>query len=254
MTSETTETTPHEPVATETVEEKTAYETERLRELIGARVVLWDFDGPVCRLFAGHKAEEIAAGLVEWLAGRGLHGLLSETERATLDPQVVLRAVDRRHPGSDLVTELEERLTQEELLAAASAWPTEYADPLIRTWAAVGSRLAVTTNNSPRVVGAYLAGRGLTGCFAPHIYGRTADLHHLKPDPHCLNRALAALGADPGSALMIGDSPSDLVAADRAGVRFLGYASGERRAKALRASGADTVLTSLEPLLLALRG
>ncbi|MGW4285913.1 HAD family hydrolase [Streptomyces sp. NPDC004673] len=254
MTSETTETTPDEPVATETVEKKTAYETEKLRELIGARVVLWDFDGPICRLFARHRAERVAAGLVEWLAGRGLHGLLSEDERDTLDPQVVLRAVDRRHPGSDLVAELEERLTQDELLAAASALPTAYADPLIRTWTAVGSRLAVTTNNSPRVVRAYLAGRGLTGCFAPHIYGRTAELRHLKPDPHCLERALAALGAAPGSALMIGDSPSDLVAADRAGVRFLGYAGGEQRAKQLRASGAETVLTSLEPLLLALRG
>ncbi|MFF0386278.1 HAD family hydrolase [Streptomyces sp. NPDC004286] len=254
MTSETTETTPDEPVATETVEKKTAYETEKLRELIGARVVLWDFDGPICRLFARHRAERVAAGLVEWLAGRGLHGLLSEDERDTLDPQVVLRAVDRRHPGSDLVAELEERLTQDELLAAASALPTAYADPLIRTWTAVGSRLAVTTNNSPRVVRAYLAGRGLTGCFAPHIYGRTAELRHLKPDPHCLERALAALGAAPGSALMIGDSPSDLVAADRAGVRFLGYAGGEQRAKQLRASGAETVLTSLEPLLLTLRG
>ncbi|MFG3047354.1 HAD family hydrolase [Streptomyces sp. NPDC048241] len=254
MTSETTETTPDEPVATETVEKKTAYETEKLRELIGARVVLWDFDGPICRLFARHRAERVAAGLVEWLAGRGLPGLLSEDERDTLDPQVVLRAVDRRHPGSDLVAELEERLTQDELLAAASALPTAYADPLIRTWTAVGSRLAVTTNNSPRVVRAYLAGRGLTGCFAPHIYGRTAELRHLKPDPHCLQRALAALGAAPGSALMIGDSPSDLVAADRAGVRFLGYAGGEQRAKQLRASGAETVLTSLEPLLLALRG
>lgn len=254
MTSETPETTQHELMATETVEEKSDHGIEKLQELIGARVVLWDFDGPVCRLFARHRAERVAAGLVEWLAGRGLRGLLTEDERETLDPQVVLRAVDRRHPGSDLVAELEERLTQDELLAAASAWPTPYADPLIRTWAAVGSRLAVTTNNSPRVVHAYLAERGLTGCFAPHVYGRTAELHRLKPDPYCLDRALAALGAAPESALMIGDSPTDLVAAERAGVRFLGYASGERRAKQLRASGADTVLTSLEPLLLALRG
>ncbi|MFD4786031.1 HAD family hydrolase [Streptomyces sp. NPDC058459] len=254
VTSETPETTRHELVATETVEKKTDYEPGKLREMIGARVVLWDFDGPVCRLFARHRAERVAAGLMEWLAARGLRGLLDEDERDTPDPQVVLRAVDRRHPGSDLVTELEERLTQDELLAAASAWPTPYADPLIRTWTAAGSRMAVTTNNSPRVVRAYLAGRGLTGCFAPHIYGRTAELRHLKPDPHCLERALAALDAAPGSALMIGDSPSDLEAAERAGVRFLGYAPGEQRAGQLRAAGAGTVLTSLEPLLLALRG
>lgn len=251
MTSDTTQT---DPVSTEPATGETANEIEKLRELIKrARVVLWDFDGPICRLFAGHKAEHVAGDLVEWLEGRGLHGLLTETERESLDPHIVLRAVDRRHPGSDLVAELEERLTQEELRAASSAMPTAYADPVIRTWTAVGSRLAIATNNSPRVVRSYLDTRGLTECFAPHIYGRTQDLHRLKPDPHCLNRALSAMGAAPTAALMIGDSPSDLDAAVRADVPFLGYARNEQKAKLLRAAGAEHVVGSLEPLLGLLR-
>ena len=233
---------------------ETENDPHELRDLSGrARVVLWDFDGPICRLFAGHSAERVASDLVSWLESRGLHGLLTETERESLDPHVVLRAVDRRHPGSDLVAELEERLTQEELRAASSAWPTAYADPLIRTWAAVGSRLAITTNNSPRVVRTYLAGRGLADCFAPHISGRTRELHHLKPHPHCLNRALNAMGVAPGDALMIGDTPSDREAAEGAGVPFLGYARNERKARLLKAAGADVVLDSLEPLLRLLR-
>lgn len=242
MTSDTTQT---EPVTAE---------TENLRDLITrARVVLWDFDGPICRLFAGHSADRVATDLVDWLEGRGLHGLLTGTERESLDPHVVLRAVDRRHPGSDLVAELEERLTQEELRAAASAWPTPYADPLIRTWTALGSRLAITTNNSPVVVRRYLDSRGVLSCFAPHIYGRTQDLHHLKPDPHCLNRALTATGVAPRDALMIGDTPSDHEASLRAGVPFLGYARNPRKAKLLRESGAETIVDSLEPLLRTLR-
>ncbi|MFM9537808.1 HAD family hydrolase [Streptomyces turgidiscabies] len=229
--------------------------TENLREVIArARFVLWDFDGPVCRLFAGHSAEVVAVELVEWLEGRGLHGLLTETERESLDPHVVLRAVDRRHPGSDLVDELEKRLTQEELRAASLAMPTPYADPLIRTWTAVGSRLAVATNNSPLVVREYLAGRGLTSCFAPHVYGRTQELRYLKPHPHCLNRALNAMGAAPSSALMIGDTPSDYLAAKEAGVPFLGYARNGHKEKLLRDAGAGTVVGSLEPLLRVLRG
>ncbi|CAL9520201.1 HAD family hydrolase [Streptomyces sp. enrichment culture] len=246
MTSETTRTDP----ATAGTESEPA----DLRSLITrARVVLWDFDGPVCRLFAGHSAERVAGDLVSWLEGRGLHGLLTETERGSLDPHVVLRAVDRGHPNSDLVTELEERLTQEELRAAASAMPTPYADPLIRTWSAVGSRLAVATNNSPRVVRRYLTGRGLVACFAPHVYGRTRELRHLKPDPHCVVRALNAMGAAPRSALMIGDTPSDLAAARTAGVPFLGYARTERKAGLLREAGATTVVDSLEPVLAAVR-
>ncbi|WP_405948972.1 HAD-IA family hydrolase [Streptomyces prunicolor] len=234
---------------------ETEKETENLRELITrAHVVLWDFDGPICRLFAGHKAERVAGELVEWLEGRGLHGLLTDDERKSLDPHIVLRAVDRRRPGSDLVAELEERLTQEEMRATASAMPTAYADPLIRTWRAAGSRLAIATNNSPRVARAYLASRGLVTCFAPHVYGRTQDLHRLKPDPHCLNRALSAMGAAPDAALMIGDSPTDFDAAREARVPFLGYARNEGKAKLLRAGGAAHVVDSLEPLLRILRG
>ncbi|MFJ6572362.1 HAD family hydrolase [Streptomyces sp. NPDC091292] len=229
-------------------------ESENAHGLIDrARFVLFDFDGPICRLFAGHKAERVAGDLVEWLEGRGLHGLLSEVERDSLDPHVVLRAVDRRHPGSDLVAELEERLTQEELRAVPSAMPTAYADPLIRTWSAVGSGLAIATNNSPRVVREYLAGRGLLECFAPHVYGRTQDLHLLKPDPHCLVRALNAMGAAPAAALMIGDAPSDLAAARSVKVPFLGYARNEQKKKLLLDAGADVVVTSLDSVLRVLR-
>lgn len=239
---------------TEAVTAETGNETEELRNLItGARVVLWDFDGPICGLFAGHSAERVATELVGWLADRGLHGLLTGSERQSPDPQVVLRAVDRRHPGSDLVTELEERLTQEERRAAASARPTPYADPLIRTWKALGARLAITTNNSPLVVREYLARRDLDDCFAPHVYGRTEDLSHLKPDPHCLNRALTATGTSPARALMIGDAPTDHEASLRAGVPFLGYARNARKEKLLREAGATVVVESLEPILRILR-
>ncbi len=246
MTSDTTQ--------TEQVASDTENETAVLRELITrAQFVLWDFDGPICRLFAGHSAERVSEGLVEWLEGRGLHGLLTDAERESLDPHVVLRVVDRRRPDSDLVTELEERLTEEELHAASSAMPTPWADPVIRTWNALGSRLAITTNNSPRVVGKYLESRGLTSCFAPHVYGRTRDLQLLKPHPHCLNRALRAMGAAPTAALMIGDTPSDFLAAREAGVPFLGYARNERKEKLLRGAGATHVVGSLEAVLRALR-
>ncbi len=229
--------------------------TDDLRQAIArARVVLWDFDGPICALFAGHSAQRVAIELVEWLEGQGLHGLLTAPERESLDPHVVLRAVDRRHPGSDLVDELEKRLTQEELRATTLAMPTPYADPVIRTWRAVGARLAVATNNSPLVVREYLDSRGLASCFAPHIYGRTRELSHLKPHPHCLNSALNATGAAPSSALMIGDTPSDYLAAQEAGVPFLGYARNEHKEKLLRDAGAETVVGSLEPVLKVLRG
>ncbi|MFI9646532.1 HAD family hydrolase [Streptomyces sp. NPDC052040] len=229
-------------------------ETGRLRELVeGARHVLFDFDGPICRLFARHSAAAVARALEEWLRGQGLRLPSLGDGSPEGDPQAVLRAVHRRHPGSDLVAELEEVLTRHELRAVAGAMPTPYADPLIRTWTARGTRLAVTTNNSARAAAAYLTGRGLLGCFAPHLYGRTPELHRMKPDPYQLNRALRAWGAFPGSALMIGDTPLDLRAAERAGVPFLGYARTEEKEALLRGAGAEVTVRSLEPVLRILR-
>ncbi|WP_416964730.1 HAD family hydrolase [Streptomyces sp. Agncl-13] len=230
-------------------------ETGNVRELItGARFVLFDFDGPICQLFPGSSAaENVAKDLVAWLERQGLKELLTEAEQGHPDPQVVLHAVNKRHPRSDLVDELMERLTQHELKAVDSAFPTPWADPLIRTWSAVGIRLAVAANNSPRTVTEYLHGRGLLECFTPHVYGRTNDLDLLKPNPHFLNQALRAMGAAPAAALMIGDTPSDFEAARRAGIPFLGYVRNEEKETLLREAGAEAVVSSLEPVLRQLR-
>ncbi|MGW1882149.1 HAD family hydrolase [Streptomyces sp. NPDC001970] len=234
--------------------EQAAHVVEQLKDLVsGAEHVLFDFDGPICHLFAGHRAHHVADSLVEWLEKRGSHVLLTDEERDSGDPHAVLRAVSRLQPGSELVEALEAELTREELHATTTAWPTAYADPLIRTWSAIGVGLAIATNNSPRVAEQYLTGRGLRECFAPHIHGRTTDLHLLKPDPDCVLRALTSLGADPAASLMIGDTPSDLYAAREAGVRFLGFGRDGHRVERLHRAGASVTVDSLEPVLDAVR-
>ncbi|MFI7383531.1 HAD family hydrolase [Streptomyces sp. NPDC049813] len=229
-------------------------ELARLAELVGgARHVLFDFDGPICRLFAGRPAPLIAREQVRWLDAQGLGEALTHDERVDADPHSALRSLGLQRPDSDLVIEMERRLTVQELRAVGSAWPTAHADPLIRTWTAVGARLAVTTNNSAEAARRYLESRRLSACFEPHIYGRTQDLRLLKPHPYCLVRALSAMGAAPATALMIGDAPTDLLAARAAGVAFLGYAHNERKAALLREAGARHVVGSLETILSLLR-
>ncbi|MFP3991598.1 HAD-IA family hydrolase [Streptomyces sp. E11-3] len=230
--------------------ERVAKVTENLRSLVaGVESVLFDFDGPICRLFAGHRANDVADNLVTWLEEHGLAGLLTEEERLSGDPHVVLRAVGRSHPDSDLVTDLEARLTREELRAAATAYPTPYVDRLIQTWSAMGVGLAVASNNSPQVVESYLRSRRLTACFNGGIHGRTDRLRLLKPDPDCLHRALESLGMPAATSLMIGDTPADLYAAREAGIAFLGYGRDERREKRLRTAGAELVVSSLGPVV-----
>lgn len=253
MTPNTTDLTtdPTTDVITDvtTDSERAAPVLDRAAQAItGATCVLFDFDGPICGLFAGHRAPHIADRLIGWLAARGLRPPLSEDDRQ--DPHAVLRAVGELHPeDSALVLQLEQALTDEELYATATAAPTPYVDELIRKWSARGVPLAIATNNSPQAVARYLQRRDLAPCFDHHIYGRTAHLDRLKPDPDCLNRALRALGADPAKSLMIGDTPSDLYAAQQAGVAFLGYAKDQRRVARLRGAGAETVVDSLRVVL-----
>ncbi|WP_432119655.1 HAD family hydrolase [Streptomyces sp. bgisy032] len=229
--------------------------TEELRKLLApVRYVLWDLDGPICRLFAGHPADAVARMLVRKIQELGLGALLREEERFHRDPQAVLLGLNERHPDSDLITQLEEWLTQQELTAVPSALPTPYADPLIRTWSALGARFAITTNNSARAATAYMETRHLEGCF-PFVYGRTKDLDRMKPHPHCLAQALKALGADPSRALMLGDAGTDYQAARKLGVPFLGYARAESKLPPLLEAGVDRshIVTSLEQVLDVLR-
>ncbi|MFJ6391560.1 HAD family hydrolase [Streptomyces sp. NPDC091972] len=236
----TPETTHTEPVTAETA---------RLASLVAsARYVLWDMDGPICRLFAGYPAHQIAGELVEKIDQLGMGGLLTEQERSGNDPQETLRGVHERHRGSDLVLELEEWLTRRELMAVATAMPTPYADPLIRTWSSLGARFAITTNNAAVAATAYVESRKLTDCF-PHVYGRTPNLDLMKPNPHCLDQAIKAMGALPSTTLMIGDTHTDLRAARQAGVAFLGYARDENKEQILKEAGAEVVVRSMEQVL-----
>ena len=69
--------------------------------------------------------------------------------------------------------------------------------------------------------------------FAPHHEAaaedryRVADHPDRKPNPGMLLRALADFGVAPQDAFMIGDKPSDMEAARRAGVRGVFYAGGD---------------------------
>ncbi|WP_427920601.1 HAD family hydrolase [Streptomyces sp. cg40] len=221
---------------------------EDLRKLMSSvRYVLWDLDGPICQLFAGHSAAKIAKELVDSLGPHEQFKVLPTEERLSKDPHGMLVAISQRHPDSDQIVKLEEWLTREELKAVDSAVATPHAGDVIQAWADSGVRLAISTNNSARAAAAYLAAEGLDGFF-PHVYGRTRDLHLMKPHPYSLMLALRAMGADPSEALMLGDATTDYDAAQAADVPFLGYAHNLPRVRAFLRAGVEPsrIVRSLE--------
>lgn len=217
----------------------------------GAGCVLFDFDGPLCRLFPGGSSMDVADDLRRAVADAGAIDVLSAAERADKDPHVVLRAVHRARWNrdlGDLVECLDALVTKGELEAVPDALDTADADRLVRWLDGRGDRLAVVTNNAARAADAYLREKRLRRCFEA-VHGRSADPDLMKPHPDVLHRALRDLRLEPDDAVMIGDTPTDFVAAERAGVRFIGYGRNTEKRLRLRESGAKVVLGSYAPLL-----
>ncbi|HEY1180134.1 MAG TPA: haloacid dehalogenase, partial [Phytomonospora sp.] len=139
------------------------------RLFAGPGPILLDFDGPVCAVFAGRPAPEVAARLA---AAFGVAG--------TGDPLEVLRRADA-HGDPALTRAVDDALTAEELAAVASAVPTEGAAALIGAAHAAGKRVAVVSNNGRPAITRYLDAHELT---VDAVVGRApGSPGEMKPSP-----------------------------------------------------------------------
>jgi len=227
-----------------------------------ATFLLFDFDGPLVRLFARGEAPGIAELLGVQLE-EALEGSAAGLFSNSVDPHGLvwgLRGVLGRLPGLDertvelLVRRSELQLVEAERAAVRTAELTDGADSLLAELLRVGRwKLAITSNNSALAIGDLLEderARVFRSAFRGQVYGRHPDPDLMKPHPDCLNRALVGLGCDyPDQALLIGDSISDLEAAKQAGIPFLGFAATETKSEALLQAGARHIVRDLRALL-----
>jgi HAD superfamily hydrolase (TIGR01509 family) len=222
----------------------TAADTTPVR-LSNMSALLLDFDGPVCRVFAGHPAS-IAAAEVRELAYT--HGLTTSPELdASGDPLDVLRRAGKERP--DLAPLLDQALTRIEVHAVITATPTPDAHDLIRCAHHHRLRLAIASNNSAAAVHAYLDHHDLTQ-HVHSVHGRPPGQPWLmKPHPHLIHQALLAVDTTPDRCAFLGDSPSDIHAGHAAHVRTIALITRPATRAPLLAAGPDATLTDLAPLL-----
>lgn len=218
--------------------------------LATASVLLLDFDGPVCRLFAGYPAPTIADQL------RGIvtaHRYPVSADMADQGPHGVLRlAADQGDP--DLTRELTKALRQAEVAATATAEPTPGLTDLLHAAQQTGRRVAIVSNNAVEAVHAYLAHHQLAQAFST-VIGRADDTepHQLKPSPFLVNLALRALDVAPAAAVLVGDSVTDIQAARSASVPVIGYANKPGKRQAMIDAGVNDVIEALKQLADTLR-
>lgn len=212
----------------------------RLLGEVGA--VLLDFDGPVCSIFAGYPAQQVAGELVNVLRQHGVDvppDLASEP-----DPLEVLRRTSV--VGNQRVTRaVEDALCAAERRAVETAEPTPYGREVIVAARQAEVPVAAVSNNSAGAVIAYLAAHRLAGYVSPVVGRAYAEPDRMKPNPEPILQAVRTLGVPTGRCVLIGDSLSDIEGARAAGVAVVGYANRPAKVDAFRLARADVVVTSM---------
>lgn len=218
--------------------------------LTGAAAVFFDFDGPLCDVFAGYPAVGVARELAQLAtqAEPSLNGKLSETD----DPLEVLRLTHDANP--EVGAEVERALTAAEVEAVAVAGePTPGAIPSLEAVRASGRKIAVVSNNSAECVRAFLDQHGLTA-HVLEVVGRPANRPNLmKPNPHSLIAAADALEVDVTRCVLIGDSLTDIQAAHAVGCTAIGFANKPRKRQAFTEAGAEAITESMQAIVEAIR-
>jgi HAD superfamily hydrolase (TIGR01509 family) len=212
-------------------------------------VVLLDFDGPVCSVFAGYPAPQIT-GELRALAVDQV-GELPAALAGVTSPHEFLSAAAEVSP--ELARQIEDALQTAEIKAVESATATPGVDEFLAACREAGRQLAIVSNNTGASVRAYLDRVGLSG-LVQHIEARDpADPALMKPSPHLIERAAQALATTPDRCSLIGDQTTDIQASRAIGAASIGYANKPGKAEDLTAAGADVVITQISELTEAVR-
>lgn len=210
--------------------------------------IMFDFDGPVCSVFAGRPAPAVADRLRDLVSAST--ELPVELANVT-DPMVFLYAAPK------LPTILGERVREyflaEELQAVESAEPTPGAHVAIATCHAAGKIISVVSNNSASAVEDYLQRHNLTDYITFVSARRSPDPTLMKPHPYLVLAAIEATGQCAARSVLIGDSVTDIQAAHAARSAAIGYANKIGKFSQFQAAGAEAITRDMGAISQAIR-
>ncbi|WP_405549238.1 HAD-IA family hydrolase [Streptomyces globisporus] len=224
------------------------HDDQLLMVLANARVIFFDFDGPVCDVFAGLPAPQVAKQLSALLAS---HAPAAAKAHETDDPIEVVRIAYEASP--ELGQEVEQALTAAEVEAVAAAGPpTPGAVEALQAANFSGKAVAIVSNNSAECVEHFMEAHGL-GDYIVKVIGRPAAQPHLmKPNPFPLITAAELMHMDVTNCTLIGDSLTDIQAAHAAGTTVIGYANKPRKAELFAEAQADAITDDMQAIAHAL--
>lgn len=187
------------------------------------RCAVFDLDGTLV-----DSAPDIHAALDRLMARRQLPGF-ARAEVVGMIGDGVRVLLERAHAARGIALDeasFEHFMADYEANAAVLTQPFAGIPELLGALSDAGWRLAVCTNKPEAAARVLLSGLGLNHHFSALGGGDSFPMR--KPDPGHLRATLAAAGAAPEQAVMIGDHANDMLAARGAGVRaiFAGWGYG----------------------------
>lgn len=191
------------------------------------RHVFLDFDGPVCKIFGELSATDVAQQLWRRLDATGDVPAVAQS-----DPVALLR-VAAEDDRIDLA-ESEQHLCDLETVAAATAPITAGVGDALDAFARHGQTVTIVSNNSSQAVRAFLTTHALDKYVTAVCSREQPDPNLLKPSPFLLQLAMDKLNATSEECVMIGDSTTDLQAAQAAGIDAIAYANKPGKAAQFR--------------------
>ncbi len=108
-------------------------------------------------------------------------------------------------------------------------------------------KMAVVSNKPEAFSRAIVSGLGRAGTFATVVGGDSCTT--MKPSPEPVLHVTKALGIDPGRAVMIGDSPSDIIAGKAAATLTCGVTYGYRSKELLQRAAPDFLIDHIADLV-----
>ncbi|MEW1719331.1 helix-turn-helix domain-containing protein [Streptomyces sp. NPDC093109] len=209
--------------------------------------LLFSFDGLLCRVFA-QNLETVSQLLIQ--AALSQH--LPLAYQTPSDPVGMLRSLGRQGTSAQ-IRHLDRVLTGYETEAARNAAPLPGISQLLHTLTEGSWRLAVVTDHASAAVEAFLERLDPRINARIAVFGRPGDPRLMKPHPHGLTLAAGSLRSPRSRAVLFGESVADALAAQSAGIPFVGVAPTSRKARILREAGATHTVRTVRALSAAVR-
>lgn len=145
--------------------------------------------------------------------------------------------------------QLAEPLLRELEVAAVRRAPiTPGIRDVLASLAATGHTVTIVSNNSDAAVRTFLAAHDLTGVVRGVVARTQPDPQLLKPNPHLLLLAMRQLAARPAECVLIGDSTTDITAAQAAGTAVIAYANKPHKRADFASHHPDAVIDDMRAI------